>query len=136
MSEASPGSPPLTLAAWWPRPDFCVVRASGDLDRTTAPTLTRHLQEQTAGRPRDLVLDLAEVRFLDAAGVAVIVNAQHNRHGIHGRLRLTGVTGNRPVERVLDITELRPVLDIHDDLEALLDRLAFRQHPGDQSLPT
>jgi len=128
--------PPLTLAASWPRPDLCVVYASGDLDRTTAPTLTQHLQEQTAGRPRDLVLDLAEVRFLDAAGVAVIVNAQHNRHGIHGRLHLTGVAGNRPVERVLDITGLRPVLDIHDDVESLLTRLASGRHPWDQSLPT
>ena len=60
---------------------------------------------------------------VEAAGLALIVTALHNDNDIHGRLHLTGVTGNRPVERVLHLAGLRPVLDIHDNIQALLDTL-------------
>jgi hypothetical protein len=47
----------------------------------------------------------------------------NNGGGIHGRLHLVGVAGNRSVERPLRVTGLLTLLDIHDDLQALLDRL-------------
>ncbi|HZG90686.1 MAG TPA: STAS domain-containing protein [Pseudonocardia sp.] len=106
-----------------PAPAVCLVRLTGDLDVTTAPLLARSLREHTAGRPRHLVLDLSAVRLLAATGVGLIVGAQRNRDGVHGRLHLTGVTGNRAVERVLGLTGVRPVLDVHDDVDALLERL-------------
>jgi anti-anti-sigma factor len=104
----------------------CVVHLAGDLDIATAPVVARHLQEQTATRPTELVLDLGSVTLLAAAGVALIVDAQREDRGIHGRLRLTGVTDNRAVDRVLRLTGLRPLLDVHDDLQTLLDSLPRR----------
>jgi hypothetical protein len=47
----------------------------------------------------------------------------NNDRGIHGRLHLVGVSGNRPVERALQVTGLLPVVDVHDDVQALLDAL-------------
>jgi anti-anti-sigma factor len=106
-----------------PRPQVCVVHLAGDLDMATAPLVARHLHEQTADRPTDLVLDLGAVTLLAAVGVALIVDAQRDDGGIHGRLHLTGVTGNPAVDRVLRLTGLRPLLDVHDDLQTLLDTL-------------
>lgn len=114
---------PLRCTVSWPRPRVCVVHLVGDLDIATVPVVTRYLQEQTSGRPTVLVLDLGAVTLLAAVGVALIVDAQRNDRGIHGRLRLTGVTDNRAVDRVLRITGLRALLDVHDDLQTLLDTL-------------
>ena len=114
---------PLRCTASWPRPDVCVVHLVGDLDIATVPVVARYLQEQTASRPTELVLDLGAVTLLAAVGLALIVDAQQDDRGIHGRLHLTGVTDNRAVDRVLRITGLRPLLDVHDDLQTLLDTL-------------
>jgi anti-sigma B factor antagonist len=121
-----PGTLPLGCTVSRPRPHVCVVRLAGDLDVATVPALARCLQEQTAGRPDELVLDLESVTLLSAVGVTLIVDAQRDDRGIHGRLHLTGVTGNRAVDRVLRITGLRPLLDVHDDLQTLLDTLPER----------
>ncbi|MCO1656264.1 STAS domain-containing protein [Pseudonocardia humida] len=125
MSDAeAPGDPSaLALTTDWPSDAVCVVSLVGALDGTTAPRLADHLREQTAAGCRDLVLDVAGVRFLAAAGVTVLVNAQRNRLGIRGSLHLTGVTGNRPVEKVLALTDVLEVVDVHGDLGALLARL-------------
>ena len=122
----SDGLLPLRYTTTWPRPHVCVVHLAGDLDIATAPVVARHLQEQTATRPTELVLDLGSVTLLAAAGVALIVDAQREDRGIHGRLRLTGVTDNRAVDRALRLTGLRPLLDVHDDLQTLLDSLPQR----------
>jgi hypothetical protein len=38
------------------------------------------------------------------------------------------VTGHRPVERALHVIGLFTVLDIHNDLQSLLDALALTRH--------
>lgn len=113
----------LAIATDWPSPAVCVVRPTGVLDAVTSPGFARHLGERAAAGPEHLVLDLAGVRLLAAAGVAVVVDAQCGRRGIRGRLHLTGVTGNRPVERVLELTGVRAVVDVHDEIGVLLARL-------------
>ena len=128
MSDVTPadGLLPLRCTTSWPRPTVCVVHLVGDLDIATVPVVARYLREQTAGRPTELVLDLGAVTLLAAVGVALIVDARHGDRGIHGRLRLTGVTDNRAVDHVLRITGVRPLLDVHDDLQTLLDTLRQR----------
>jgi anti-sigma B factor antagonist len=119
----SDGLLPLSCTASRPRPDVCVTHLTGELDMATAPLLAQYLREHTATRPSDLVLDLGGVTLLAAAGLALIVEALNNGSGIHGRLHLTGVTDNRPVQRVLQLTGLLSVLDVHDDLQTLLHTL-------------
>jgi anti-sigma B factor antagonist len=119
----SDGLLPFRCTASRPRPHVCVAHLAGELDMATAPLLADHLRRATADRPAELVLDLREVTLLAAAGLALIVTASNNEGGIHGRLHLVGVTGNRPVERVFRLTGLATVLGIHDDLPTLLATL-------------
>lgn len=119
----SDGLPQLTVTADWPRSDVCLVRLSGELDIATAPDLGSCLREQTSSSPVHLVIDLAGVSLLAATGVAMIVTALRNDDGIHGQLHLIGVTGNRTVSRVLTMTGMLAVLDVHDSVDALLARL-------------
>jgi anti-sigma B factor antagonist len=119
----SDGFPSLRCTVSRPAPQVCVAHLIGELDMATAPFLADYLRAETAMRPADLVLDLSRVTLLAAAGLALIIRALNNETGIHGRLHLTGVFGNRPVERVLRLTRLMSVLDVHDDLSTLLDAL-------------
>jgi anti-sigma B factor antagonist len=119
----SHGLLPLRCTASRPLPHVCVAHLWGELDMATAPLLADYLHEQTATRPTELVLDLGGVTLLAAAGLALIVTVLNNDGGIHGRLHLIGVAGNRPVERVLRLTGLTSILDVHDNLQAVLDAL-------------
>lgn len=112
---------PLTMTTSRPRPDVCVVQLVGELDAATAPLLADYLQVQTAAAPRFLLLDVAAVKFLAAAGVTLIVNALRNDRGIHGQVHLVGMTNNRSVERVLDVTGVRPLLIDHQSVGHALD---------------
>jgi anti-anti-sigma factor len=114
---------PLTCTSSRPRPDVCVVRPVGELDIATAPLLAEYLREHSADRPAELVLDLSAVTLLAATGVGMIVRAAHNHDGVHGRLHLTGVTGNRPVQRVLDLTGVAALVDVRPSVVALLEEL-------------
>jgi anti-anti-sigma factor len=80
MSHASlisfrpaPGAPTFTLST--DEADVVtVVRARGELDRDTAPTLTGHVDHLDAERtPLLLVLDLAGVDYLGAAGITALL---------------------------------------------------------------
>ena len=122
-SARSHGLLPLTCSAGRPRPDVCVVHLAGELDLATAPLLADYLREHTADGPAELVLDLTAVTLLAATGVALIVTALHNHDGIQGRLHLTGVSGNRPVERVLDLTGVGHLVDVRPSVGTLLDEL-------------
>ena len=119
----SDGLLPLRCTVSRPRPGICVAHLAGEVDMATAPYLAEYLQKQSADRPAELVLDLSDVTLLAAAGLALIVKARTNDDGIHGRLHLIGVTGNRFVARVLQLTGLAEVLDVHDSLATLLEDL-------------
>jgi anti-anti-sigma factor len=115
--------PPIWCTTSRPRVDICVVHLAGELDIATVPLVADYLRRQTATLPAELLLDLTGVTLLGATGLTLIVAAMNNDEGIHGRLHLVGVTGNRPVERALRITGLLPFLDVHEDVQSLLDRL-------------
>jgi anti-sigma B factor antagonist len=117
------GPLPVRCTTSRPRDDVCVAHLAGELDIATAPVVADQLRRETETRPAELLLDLSGVTHLAAAGLALIVAAMNNDSGIHGRLHLVGVSGNRPVERALQITGLLAVVDVHDDLQALLDAL-------------
>jgi anti-anti-sigma factor len=123
-SIRSEGVLPLTVAVSKPQPDVHLLRVAGELDIATAPLLADHLRER-AGTAGVLVLDLSDVTLLAASGVALIVDA-HRDTAARGHLHLIGVTGNRPVARVLDLTGVLGLLDVHDDLPGLLAHLDGR----------
>ena len=113
-------APELVVTESRPRPGVRVLRPVGVVDLRTAPLLGSSVREHAADHSDRLVLDLAGVRLLAAAGVALVVTVQRE---LRDRLLVTGVRGNPAVERVLELTGTRDRLEIHDDLDAVLDRL-------------
>ena len=116
---------PLTVTVSRPQPNVCLLRVAGELDIATAPLLAGHLRGSAGTAPCVLVLDLSEVTLLAASGVALLVDA-HRAGAGRGRLHLVGVTDNRPVARVLDLTGVLALLEVHDDLTDVLAHLHRR----------
>jgi anti-sigma B factor antagonist len=92
------------------------VAASGDLDMSTSPQLQEALLAALAAhRPSHLMVDMAEVGFVDSSGLSALMHCRNvaERDGI--TLRVTNV---QPlVRRVIMITGLvGPLLDPADRL--------------------
>ena len=102
----------LTIEARHER-GYPVVTVAGEIDIATATRLRERLFELAGGRP--LVADLDQVRFIDSAGLAVLVGAA-KRAAAHGcslhvvcarprirqLFRLTGLDRRLPPARTLD----------------------------------
>jgi anti-sigma B factor antagonist len=87
-----------------------VVHLSGEIDIFTSEALRRRLLGALRSSTSMLVLDLSEVSFCDASGLAIMVGIQH-------RARARGIgfalTAPRPnMTRVLNITGLDRSLPI------------------------
>ncbi|GAB3004360.1 STAS domain-containing protein [Amycolatopsis acidiphila] len=104
----------LRVRVLWPATGVVVVEAVGEVDLLTVPTLSATVRRQLEVRPRILVLDLHEVRFLGAAGLAVLLNVRDLAPRIGVTLRVA-----RPswaVRRPLDLLSLRDTFDVREDL--------------------
>jgi anti-sigma B factor antagonist len=83
-----------------------VVSVSGDLDISNADSLQAAVAAITAHRPDRLIFDLRELRFMDSAGIAVLVGAA-------GQVSTVALRGPSPiVRRVIELTGLSALLPI------------------------
>jgi anti-sigma B factor antagonist len=78
-----------------------LVAVAGEVDIATAPVLERDLRQaqQTAGV---VVLDLAEVSFMDCSGLGAILSANRHAREHHGRLVVVGAA--RQTRRLVELT--------------------------------
>jgi anti-sigma B factor antagonist len=86
------------------------VRLSGELDNTTTDRLEAALDQLIRSGYRHIELDLAELDFLAASGLQVLIHTDAALHAAGGRLTLTNLP--RIVRRVLAITALDKTLTI------------------------
>ena len=98
------------------QPDTVVLAVSGELDVASAPVLRVHIRFALDSGPDRLVLDLAGLRFCDAAGLSALAMARNaaTRDGIS--LALAAVP--RPVARLLKITGMNRILDVYPSVAA------------------
>ena len=106
------GSVPIDMQVHWDNRDVTVVLA-GELDCASAPDLSALLTELIAKRPQRLVLDLANVVFMDCAGITPIARARRALPAA-GRSS-SGPLPARPA-RLLKITRMDQLFLIQDDL--------------------
>jgi len=94
-----------------------VIRVSGELDLATSPALEQEL-ERLAGEDAPLiVVDLAELEFMDSTGLSVLVRA-HQRAEESGQ-RFGVINSSQQVQRLLTLTGVkdRLVLDRIPELD-------------------
>jgi anti-anti-sigma factor len=91
-----------------------VVPAGGELDMTAAPDLAIDLGLAISARPRAVIADLTEVRFLGAAGLSALERAHHHAESVGSRLVV--VAAQRCVLLPLALTGLDMVITVVPDL--------------------
>jgi anti-anti-sigma factor len=83
-----------------------VISVSGDLDISNADALEAAVSSVTATPPAHLTFDLSTLRFIDSAGIAVLLRASSRVKDV--RLRAP----SPPVRRVVELTGLAEVFPI------------------------
>lgn len=90
--------------------DDVVVAVHGEVDLLTAPSLEAALAQADGRVASRVVLDLADLRFIDSTGIHVLV-AAHNQATSSGR-RLVLANVPARARRVLDLTGVAARFDV------------------------
>ena len=103
--EDTPGSAPLGVETRTEAGDP-VIAVSGDLDISSVERLRSAVEDATAGGPPELTFDMSDLRFMDSAGIAVLLGAASSVPTV--RLR----NPTKAVRRVIELTGLTQVLEL------------------------
>jgi anti-sigma B factor antagonist len=96
-----------------------VVTVAGEIDVYTSPLLQERLVEVLRDGISSIVLDLSAVTFLDSTGLGVLITGLKRCRSAEGDLSL--VTAQPNVLKVLEITGLNDVFQIHDSVDDAID---------------
>ncbi|SDL36001.1 anti-sigma B factor antagonist/stage II sporulation protein AA (anti-sigma F factor antagonist) [Nonomuraea jiangxiensis] len=95
----------MTLAARvTQKPDRSVVALSGELDLASVSDLAEAVGVAMGGGRRNLVVDVAQLRFCDSEGLEALLRIQADVASGGGTMTLTHVHGR--VQRVMELTGL------------------------------
>jgi anti-anti-sigma factor len=101
------------------------VKLAGSLDTATAPELETLLGEVLSGSTRDIVFDLAQLKFISSAGLRVLASARKRLKERGGQASFVHLQPQ--IHEVFEIIKALPGVAVFRD-EAELDRyLAARQ---------
>lgn len=89
---------------------ICTLVLKGELDMASAPGLRERLLDLFAGGVRQVVIDLAELTYVESVGLGVLVGALKRYRAAAGDLQLRGPRGQ--VSEVLELTSLAQVFRV------------------------
>jgi anti-sigma B factor antagonist len=97
--------------------DAMLVRPNGRLDAAAAPGFLSRMTGLVAEGKTRLVVDLAQVSFVDSSGLGALVSGLKAARRAEGDLRL--VAPGQQIRKLLKLTTLDRVFVISDTLEQL-----------------
>jgi anti-anti-sigma factor len=103
------------------QPGVLVVSPVGEVDVASADVLRDATRDAVAAARRGVVVDLAGITFCGSTGLVVLMDARQAAEA--AGVRFGTADGPPIVRRVLEITELGPVLHHRDTLQAALQEL-------------
>ena len=86
-----------------------VLYVSGELDLAVNQLFQERLTEVIEANDDDVVVDLADVRFIDSTALAVLIRARQQLDAVGRQLLIR--RPSRPVIRVLDVSGLHALFD-------------------------
>jgi anti-sigma B factor antagonist len=113
--------------------DATTIKLKGSLDTSTAPELERQLTGIVDDSVRDLVFDLAELKFISSAGLRIFANARKIAKANGGQASFINMQSQ--IREVFDIIKALPGVAVFQSTAELDHYLAVRQQthsPGSQ----
>jgi anti-sigma B factor antagonist len=107
------------------------VKLTGSLDTATAPELERQLTPVLGAPLKDLVFDLAHLKFISSAGLRVFAVARKQLKERGGQVSFVNMQPQ--IKEVFEIMKSLPGMAVFESLEELDRYLAVRQRSYDES---
>ena len=101
------------------------VKLAGSLDTATAPQLAEQLAPVLARSMKDIVFDLAELKFISSAGLRVFASARKMLKERGGQVSFVHMQPQ--IHEVFEIMKSLPGVAVFKDIEELDQYLAARQ---------
>jgi anti-sigma B factor antagonist len=101
-----------------PRTGVTALAVDGRLNMVSAPQLKSAISVAVESGRTHVVVDLADVGFMDSSGLGVLIAGLKKARQAGGDLRITGVT--QQVATVLQLTNLDRVLHAYADVAEAL----------------
>lgn len=101
------------------------VKLTGSLDTATAPDLDRQLAPVLAGTVKDVVFDLAQLKFISSAGLRVFTSTRKVLKERGGQASFINLQPQ--IQEVFEIMKSLPGVTIFKDVAELDRYLAARQ---------
>ncbi len=95
--------------------DVVICRINGDIDINSSPDIRKTFAELTASYQKKIVINLAEVSYIDSSGLATLVEMLKKIKSYGGRLRLSNLADK--VKGLFEITKLEKIFEIYDTAE-------------------
>jgi anti-anti-sigma factor len=104
--------------------DVIIARLAGEIDPSNARSLAGELNDAVPNDALAVVLDLAEVQYLDSSGVQLLFELAERLASRQQRLAVA-VPPDAPARRVLEIVALDVTAPVADSREQALELLAL-----------
>jgi len=101
------------------------VKLTGSLDTATAPELERQLAPVVAGPVKDIVFDLAQLKFISSAGLRVFSATRKTLKERSGKASFVNMQPQ--IQEVFEIMKALPGVAVFKDIAELDRYLAARQ---------
>ena len=92
-----------------------IIDCSGRIVMGEETAFLRHQVKDLLNESRQLVLNLAEVDYLDSSGLGTVVGLYSSARSAGGEIKLAGLTGR--VKDALQITRLGSIFEFYDTAE-------------------
>ena len=101
------------------RGTWTVLDVHGDIDALTTPDLRKRLMRSTGADHPHVLVDLADVDFVDAIGLRALMDAHQQAETNDGDLAVVAPRG--AVKRVIDLTGVDAVVRVYDSVDDVID---------------
>lgn len=95
-----------------------VLPLEGEIDLHVSPRISASLNAMLNEKPKQLVVDLSQVSYIDSSGLAVLIEGMQNVAAYGGKFALAGL--QESVRPIFEIARLDQVFRIFPDVDAAL----------------
>src|SRR6266852_7410793 len=95
-----------------------VLSLEGEIDLHISPNVAASLNMMIEKKPKQLIVNLARVTYIDSSGLAALIEGMQNAEEYGGKFALAGL--QEPVRTIFEIARLDQVFRIFPNVNAAL----------------